>query len=207
MKHKTIVLLVAMLLTIGAASAQEKKGGFALEVGAGTAHFGNFSPVSVFADPTDSYGLVASEHISLGYYGTPGWFMGLTIGYNGGNTSYQHLGETFMDINALLDIRRCLSLNDKFELEAGVAIGLLMHNNYFDYAGDHYSFTRYGASGYFSLGLNYMLQEGQYFGFRATFPAFGSLLGDKPDLPIGLEATDKTQFVGYGLQLSYGIRF
>ena len=104
-------------------------------------------------------------------------------------------------------MNRYNKLNDKFELEAGVAIGLLVHNNAFDYAGDHYTFTRYGASGHFSMGLNYNLHDGQYIGFRATFPSFGSFLNDKPTLPTGLVATDKTQFSGYGLQVSYGIRF
>lgn len=200
-------LILAMCMVALAASAQEKKGGFAFEVGVGTAHFGNFSPVSVFSDPTDSYGLVASEHVSIGYYKKSGWFMGLTLGHDGGSTSFQNLNETFFDINALFDIRRCIKLNDKFELEAGVAIGLLVHNNAFDYANDHYSFTRYGASGHFSMGLNYMLKDGQYIGFRATFPSFGSFLSHKPALPTGLVATDKTQSVGYGLQVSYGFRF
>ena len=203
---KTLVML-ACLLSICVATAQEKNGGFAFEAGAGTAHFGNYSPVSVFADPADSYGLVASEYISMGYYGNEGWFMGLTLGYDNGNTSFLNLSETFFDVNALFDIRRCLKLNDKFELEAGVAIGLLVHNNAFDYANDHYSFTRYGVSGHFSMGLNYMLNEGRYVGFRATFPCFGSFINDIPTLSTGLVASDKAQFVGYGLQVSYGIRF
>lgn len=200
-------LILVMCMVAIATSAQEKKGGFAFEVGAGTAHFGNFSPVSVFSDPTDSYGLVAAEHISAGYYGNSGWFMGLTLGHDGGSTSFQNLNETFFDFNALFDIRRCIKLNDKFELEAGVAIGLLVHNNAFDYANDHYSFTRYGAGGHFSMGLNYMLRDDQYIGLRATFPSFGSFLSDKPALPTGLVATDKTQSIGYGLQVSYGFRF
>jgi len=201
------ILVIAMCMAAIMASAQEKKGGFAFEAGAGTAQFGNYSPVSVFADPTDNYGLVASEHISMGYYGNTGWFMGLTFGYTGGSTSFQNLNETFFDVNALFDIRRCLKLNDRFELEAGMAIGLLVHNNAFDYAGGHYTFTRYGTSGHFSMGLNYMLKEGQYIGFRATFPSFSAFLNEKSSLPAGLIATDKTQFSGYGLQVSYGIRF
>ena len=201
------ILVLAMCLASIVANAQEKKGGFAFEAGAGTAHFGNYSPVSVFADPTDSYGLVASDHISLGYKKSSGLYMGLTLIYDGGNTSFQNLNETFFDVNALFDIRRSLKLNDRFELEAGVAVGLLVHSNAFDYAGDHYSFTRYGTSGHFSMGLNYNLKDGQYIGFRATFPSFGSFLDDKPALPTGLDATDKTQFSGYGLQVSYGIRF
>lgn len=204
---KKVIVLLACVLAISTASAQEKKGGFAIEAGVGTAHFGNFSPVSVFTDPTDSYGLVASEHISAGYYGNSGWYMGLTLGQVGGSTSFQNLNETFFDINALFDIRRCIKLNDKFELEAGAAIGLLVHNNAFDYANEHYSFTRYGASGHFSMGLNCLLKDGQYIGFRAMFPTFGSFISDKPALPTGLEATNKTQSVGYSLQVSYGIRF
>jgi len=201
------IFVLAMCIAAMVANAQDKKGGFAFEVGLGTSHFGNYSPVSVFADPTDSYGLVTSEHFSVGYYSNSGWFMGLTLNYDGGSTSFQNLNEMFFDINALFDIRQCLKLNDKFELEAGVAIGLLVHNNAFDYAGDHYSFTRYGASGHFSMGLNYMLKDGQYIGFRATFPSFGSFLSDKPTLPTGLVATDKTNISGYGLHMSYGVRF
>ena len=196
-----------MCMAAMVANAQEKKGGFAFEVGLGTAQFGNFSPVSVFADPTDRYGMVTSEHLSVGYYESSGWFMGLTLVHDGGNTSFQDLNETFFDLNALFNIRHYFKLSDRFELEAGVAVGLLVHNNAFDYAGEHYSFTRYGSSGHFSMGLNYRLNGGQYIGFRATFPSFGSFLNDKPALPTGLVATDKTQFSGYGLQVSYGIRF
>lgn len=200
-------LILAMCLAAIVANAQEKKDGFSFEVGLGTSYFGNYSPVSSFADPTDSYGLVASEHISVGYNKNSSWFMGLTLIHDGGNTSFQNLNETFFDVNALFDIRRCLKLNDKFELEAGVAMGLLVHNNAFDYAGDHFSFTRYGASGHFSIGLNYNLNDGQYIGFRATFPSFGTFLNNKPSLPTGLVANEQTRLSGYGLQLSYGIRF
>ena len=64
---KIIMILLACFLTIGAATAQEKKGGFALDLGMGTSQFGNYSPLSVFADPTESYTLNPAEHLSLGY--------------------------------------------------------------------------------------------------------------------------------------------
>ena len=199
--------LLAICFVAMAANAQEKKGGFALEVGVGTSNYGNLSPVSVFADPTDSYGFVATEHISVGYYNNNGWFMGLMIDGSGGNTSFQNLNETFLNINTMFDIRRSFKLNDKFDLEVGVAIGLLVHNNFFDYADEHYSYTRYGTSGFASLGLNYKVADNQYIGISARLPYFGSFLDDKPGLPTGLEANNKTQIVGYSLQLSYGIRF
>lgn len=201
------LFLLAICFVAMAANAQEKKGGFALEVGVGTSNYGNLSPVSVFADPTDSYGLVAAEHISVGYYNNKGWFMGLMVDCSAGNTIFQNLNEGFVNINTMFDIRRSFKLNDKFDIEAGVAIGLLVHNNSFDYANEHHSYTRYGSSGFASLGLNYKVSENQYIGLSARFPYFSSFMDDKPSLPTGLEATNKSQTVGYSLQLSYGIRF
>lgn len=200
-----ILFLVCMVAF--AANAQEKKGGFAIEIGMGTSYYGNYSSVSVFADPTDSYHLVASDYIAAGYYDRKGWFAGVSLGSDGGNTAFLNRNETFSNYNAMLEFLDYFKLSEKFELEAGVSFGLLVHNNRFEYANERYSFTRFGACGYLSTGLNYKFKENHYIGIKAIFPHYGLLISDKPELPAGLDVNGTSQFVGYSLQLSYGIRF
>lgn len=200
-----ILFLVCMVAF--AANAQEKKGGFAVEIGMGTSYYGNYSSVSVFADPTDSYHLVASDYIAAGYYDRKGWFAGVSLGSDGGNTAFLNRNERFSNYNIMLEIRDYFKLNECLEIEAGVAFGLLVHNNRFEYANELFSFTRLGACGHLSTGLNYIFKENHYIGIRAIFPRYGLLFSEKPELPTGLEANRTSQFVGYSLQLSYGIMF
>lgn len=204
---RKIIVMLACVLAIGAASAQEKKGCMSFELGIGTTHFGNYSPLSVFADPTDSYSMLATEYVSFGYRHNNGWFVGLTLNNNGGSTSFQSLNESFTNSSAMIDLREFFKLGGRVELETGVALGLLIHRNTFDYDNDHYSFTRLGTSACFLLGLNYLIKENQTIGIRALFPCYGAMLSDKPELPTGLLANDKTQTIGYSLQVGYGIRF
>lgn len=204
---KKVIVMLACALAISAASAQEKKGSMAFELGIGTTHYGNYSPMSVFADPTDSYNLLATEYVSFGYRHSDGWYVGLTLNNDGGNTSFRSLNESFTNSSVMVDLREFFKLGDKIELETGVALGLLIHRNSFDYNNDHYSFTRFGGSGRFTLGMNYLIAENRTIGIRAMFPCYGAMWGDKPELPAGLLANDKTQTIGYSLQLCYGIRF
>lgn len=204
---KKVMILLTCVLTIGAATAQEKKGGFALDLGLGTSQFGNYSPLSVFADPTDTYALIPAEHLSLGYHDGNGWFYGLTLGLRSGNTAFQDKNENFMDISMLLDIRDYFKLTDKLELEVGITGGLLVHNNFFDFMGEHFSPTQLGYEGYLQVGLNYLFKEGHYFGIRAMYPHVGALGNSFPSLPDGVMNNQKKVFTGYSIQLNYGIRF
>lgn len=204
---KKVIVMVACLLAIGAASAQEKNSGLMFSGGFGMSNYGNFPSVSVFADQTDAYGLIPSEQISVGYCHNKSWFVGLTLNYDNGSTSFQNLNERFKNTAILFDIRDYYPLGDKFELEVGAATGWLIRNNSFDYVGDHYSFTRHGFIGYFSLGLNYLFKEGHTIGVRAILPCYGWLQGEKPALPTGLVANEQNRLSGYGIQLSYGVMF
>lgn len=203
---KQYILFLACMATF-AVYAQEKKDGFSFELGMGTSHYGNFPAVSVFADPTDNYNLVASEHFSAGYYNHNGWFAGVSMEFNGGNTAYIDQNESFSNLNIMLDIRDYFKLNERFEMEFGVAFGLLIRNNNFDFANERYSVSRLGACAHLSLGLNYIFKENHYIGIRAIFPEYGLLFSDEPKLPAGFVANAKSQSVGHGIQLSYGIRF
>ena len=204
---KQLIIMLACLLAISAATAQEKKGCMTFELGIGTTNYGNYSPMSVFTDPTDSYSLLATEYVSFGYRHNNGWFVGLTLNNDGGNTSFQSLNESFTNSSVMIDLREFFKLADKVELEAGVALGMLIHRNSFDYDNDHYSFTRYGGSTRFMLGLNYLIKDNQTIGMHVMFPSYGAMWGDKPELPTGLRANDNTQSIGYSLQIGYGIRF
>ena len=204
---KKVIFLLACVLAISTASAQEKKGCMAFEFGIGTTHYGNYSPMSVFSDPTDNYSLLATEYLSFGYRHSNGWFVGLALNNDGGSTSFQSLNESFTNSFVMLDLREFFELGNRIELETGVALGLLIHRNSFDHDNDHYSFTRFGGSAYFLLGMNYLIKENRTIGIRAMFPCYGALWGESPELPTGLEATNKTQSVGYSLQVGYGIRF
>lgn len=204
---RKILVMLACMLAIGTMSAQEKKGGFSFEGGVGTACFGNYSPVSVFADGTDRYSLVGLSHASFGYYGKSGWFMGLSLDGASGSTAFNGFNESFDHITAMYDIRCIRKVSSKLELEAGVAIGLLVQNNSFDYAGNLYSFSRLGVSGQCQLQLNYLFTENLYMGFRIAYPCVGALMGDKPSLPAGLMPNEKTQFSGYNMSVNFGFRF
>ena len=204
---KKSIILLACVLAMGAASAQEKKGGLEIEIGGGTTRYGGFSPVSAFTDPTESYGLIPTEHMSVGYRENTGWFIGITLNHDAGHTAFQNLNEKFMNLNALVDVRHYAMLSDRFELMLGAAVGLLVHNNTFDFGNTDHSFTRYGFGGHFSTGLNYVIDEHTYIGIQASFPCIGSFMGKAPTLPGGLTATSHNQLVGYGLQVTYGLRF
>ena len=204
---KKIIVMLACVLAIGAASAQEKKGGLVFECGIGTTRYGNYSAMSVFADPSDSYSLLPTKYVTFGYRHSDGWFVGLTLNNDGGNTSFQTLNERFINSNILLDLRRFFTMTDRIELVTGVEMGLLIHRNTFDYDNDHYSFRRHGMSARYLMGLNYQLTKNQIFGIRVLLPFYGSLTGDKPELPTGLSANDKTRSIGCGFQFGYGIEF
>lgn len=93
------------------------------------------------------------------------------------------------------------------ELEVGVAGGLLMHKNSFDYMDQHYSPTRLGYEGHLTLGLNYLFKEGHYLGIRAMIPQFGTLMDAPAGLPEGLTPNSRIMLSGCTFQLNYGIRF
>ena len=204
---KKVIVLLSCVLAISSASAQGKKGWLVYELGIGTSHYGNYSPMSVFSDPTGNYSLLATAYVSFGYRHNDGWFVGLTLNNDGGNTSFQSLNESFTNSSVMIDLRKVFELGDRIELEAGVDLGLLIHRNSFDYFNDHFSFTRLGFSACSQMGVNYLIKENQTIGIRALFPCYGAMLSDKPELPTGLLANDKTQTIGYSLQVGYGIRF
>ena len=201
------IAFLAICMVAMVAGAQESRGGFMAELGIGMNRYGNFPALSVMTDPTDSYGGIFSEQISLGYLSNNGTYYGLTFGENSGSTSALSINEAFANINVMLDIRDYFKLGSRMELELGVACGLLVHlNSIDDSMGDHHTYSRLGMAGHFSVGLHYMLSDRHCVGLRAL-PTVGNLMGDKPDLPTGLTATNQQQMNGFALQLTYSVRF
>lgn len=201
-----------MLCMAAIGNAQEKKGGIRFETGLGFTCFGNYPAVSVFTDPVDKYGLIPTDHFTLGYRTSYNFFYGLTVGSRGGYTSYRELDEVLFDIDVMADLRLIYPIGSRTELELGVSAGLLIHNNSFDFANDTYSFSRTGFAGHFTAGLNYNLSSRVYVGVHLQCPYGGTLWGDKAELPaavqaVGYESTNIKTLYGYGVQFKWGFKF
>lgn len=210
---KKTLILTALLCVAAVCGAQETKGGFMAEVGLGFSKFGNYAPVSAFVDPTESYSMIPSEHITLGYRFKNNAFVGLNIGSRGGNTSFRELDENFFDIDIMAEVRRIFPLGHRFEFEAGAALGYLLHGNAYEFAGNTESTSRGGFSCHVMMGVNYRLSEKTYIGLHAQLPYYANIGSDGVELPAGftaatgLEATTAPAISGYSLQASVGIRF
>lgn len=206
---KSIVLSICLFIGMMAA-AQEKKGGFALELGYGASTFGNYSALSAFEDHTERHTAISAEHISAGYHHPNGYFIGMTANIEQGKTSMIQLGETFTNLYAMIDIRNYYKLGEKISLESGVAYGLLIRLNTFNDNNDPNSIstsTRYGMGGHFATGLHYAISEDCTIGVRVLFPQSGILFGEAKRELHGLDPNSQNHLAGHSVQLNVFKRF
>lgn len=209
---KKTLILTALLCVAAVCGAQETKGGFMTEAGLGFSKFGNYAPVSAFVDPTESYSMIPSEHITLGYRFKNNAFVGLTIGSRGGNTSFRELDENFFDLDIMADFRDYVPLGNRFELETGAALGVLFHGSGYEFAGNIESAARFGFCCNFEMGINYKSSKHTFVGLHAQLPYYANIGSEPAELPaaltaLGYTATDAPQMTGCSIQFTFGIRF
>lgn len=143
---KKVIVMLACVLAIGAASAQEnntKK--FELGCNIGMTTFTNYSGISLFQDATDSYSNW-SEAIHLGYR-INNTLLGIQAQYAILNTSAIALNETAMWWNFSLMLRHYIPIGGNWETLLGLRFGFSVLENSFKYLGDDYSRTRLGMNG------------------------------------------------------------
>lgn len=203
---KKVIVMLACVLAIGAASAQENKTQkFELGANVGITTFNNYSALSLFQDAADSYSNW-SESIHFGYR-MDNTMYGLKFGYSLFSTSAVAVNERCNQLNFGVMLRRYAKINNRFEGLFGLGFNATYWGNTFSYLGDDYSRSRWGMDAEFEIGLNYVLEDGNYFGVRAGYTVSGSTFKKDLDLPTGLNANDKRTYGGYTLSLQYGIRF
>ena len=202
---KKVIVILAAVLAIGAASAQENTKKFELGCNIGMTTFTNYSGISLFQDATDSYSNW-SEAIHLGYRINNSLF-GIQFQYSILNTSAIALNETAIWWNTSLMLRHYIPIGGNWETLLGLKFGFSVMANGFEYLGDNYARTRLGIDGEFETGILYRFNSGNYVGFRAAFNVNGSHFDKDLNLPAGLVANDKRTFGGYSLMLQYGLSF
>lgn len=195
--------MLAVVLAIGAASAQENTKKFELGCNIGMTTFSNYSALSLFQDATDSYSNW-SEAIHLGYR-INNTLLGIQAQYAILNTSAIALNETAMWWNFSLMLRHYIPIGGNWETLLGLRFGFSVLENSFKYLGDDYSRTRLGMNGEFETGILYRFNSGNFVGLRAAFNVNGSHFDKDLNLPTGLVANDKRTFGGYSLMLQYGL--
>lgn len=203
---KKVIVTLACVLAIGAASAQEnntKK--FELGCNIGMTTFSNYSALSLFQDATDSYSNWSGA-IHFGYR-INNSLLGVQAQHAHFNTSALALDETAMWWNFSLMLRHYIPIGGNWETFYGLKFGLSVTENSFKYLGDDYSRTRLGMNGEFETGIHYRFDNGNHIGLRVAFNLYGSHFDKDLNLPAGLNANDKRFYGGYTLSLQYGIRF
>ena len=202
---KKVIVMLACVLAIGAASAQENSKKFELGCNIGMTTFTNYSGISLFQDATDSYSNW-SEAIHLGYRSNNSLF-GIQFQYAILNTSAIALNETAIWWNFSPMLRHYIPIGGNWETLLGLKFGFSVMTNGFEYLGDNYARTRLGIDGEFETGILYRFNSGNYVGLRAAFNVNGSHFDKDLNLPAGLVANDKRTFGGYSLMLQYGLSF
>lgn len=200
---KKVIVMLACVLAISAASAQENTKKFELGCNIGMTTFTNYSGISLFQDATDSYSNW-SEAIHLGYR-INNTLLGIQAQYAILNTSAIALNETAMWWNFSLMLRHYIPIGGNWETLLGLRFGFSVLENSFKYLGDDYSRTRLGMNGEFETGILYRFNSGNFVGLRAAFNVNGSHFDKDLNLPAGLVANDKRTFGGYSLMLQYGL--
>ena len=197
--------MLAAVLAIGAARAQENTKKFELGCNIGMTTFTNYSGISLFQDATDSYSNWSGA-IHFGYR-INNSLLGVQAQHAHFNTSALALDETAMWWNFSLMLRHYIPIGGNWETLLGLRFGFSVLENSFKYLGDDYSRTRLGIDGEFETGILYRFNSGNYVGLRAAFNVNGSHFDKDLNLPAGLVANDKRTFGGYSLMLQYGLSF
>ena len=202
---KKVIIMLACVLAIGAAGAQENKSKkFELGVGFGMTTFNNYSALSLFQDAMPSY-IAWGETIHFGYRRNNG-MLGLKFNCATFNTSAITLNETSGPLGFSLMVRHDASISKHFEIIFGVSCGLTAWVNTFSYQGTEYSRVRWCTNGECEIGLNYFNDIG-YVGLRAGIIVTGRDSKKEMDLPAGLVANVRKNFDGYFIAMQYGVRF
>lgn len=208
---KVFFAMVAVLMLCVAAKAQDKNKSFAIGVGSGITYFGNYSPLSLYADDTPDN--LSKMGFSLDYhkYLNDGpFYLGVEASVCGLHTSAIENKELAGLGNLSFAMGADFSLwsnakGDSWEIPVEIKIGPSMMVNEIVYDGARKDFYRWGAMGSFGLGLNYC---GEYFSVGLSNTAFvGGNFVNKVTLPDGMENNTENGSWFYGYRLMLNVAF
>ena len=208
---KKITLIVALLLAAFVVKAQDDRSGFKLELDLGAVQYTNWSALSVFDDGmiNQTYGLINSDRLIIGYRGNKGIYGGIGIGYEKGNAP--QFKEEFLHINIIGDFKYYYRLTDRFDLVEGLEFQYIIGKNRFEFLNKDYDVNHNGWTFALNLGVNFNITDDQYVGIKASWPCLGGM--DKSDLPSEVASTElvsentRTDLYGYRIGLTWGITF
>ena len=201
MKKLSLVAVLVAFAGVVMAQGVEKKNEIGLGLGSNT--FFNYPALSLFQDNQPEYTSTA-ERITYGHR-TNNHMWGAVLDVNGAYTSQVAYNESVLGIGLSVMYRHYGQLGQHLEPYAGVKLGGSMLMNTYDIA-EHGDVTRWGLIGGFELGLNYVFDNGNFLGISTSCEFMGSLSNDY-ELPLGTLKNERTGIFGYGLMITYGIRF
>lgn len=204
------LFLLTLCLASGIAFAQNtetKKFECGANVGVNTLL--NYSPVSNFPDNTATYSSVG-ESIHFGYRKN-NTLLAVKVGTTNFSTSAIDKNELTANYRFGLMARRYANINDHFETYIGASLYASLWAATYN-GMDYRNTSTWGSNGEVEIGLNYILENGHYFGIRGGLTVGGSkgtptsseLL---PENSSSLSLNLKQFYTGYSLSIQYGIRF
>lgn len=202
---KSIILMLLFFVALSG-FAQEKTRHFELSANSSILTLTNYPALSLFEDNTPSYSNY-SQGVNLGYVLGKN-VVGVQLQSIVFNTFATALDESVRCFSTGLYVRRYDPLSSKIELSLGLNLGLNLVQNTFR-SDDAYSSSewRNGLNCQTEIGLNYRLGNGAFFGLSAGFDLGGSLNHANISIPAGWNGNPKSNFGGYRLSLTYGLRF
>ena len=201
-KTLAIVLFVAECVT---AMAQSGYRGIVLNANVGMSSYDANSAISMFCS-TERISTVSGTAITIGYRNDCRMY-GARVGFNILTVAHGSLEEVINPYEFLLLMRRYLPLSDKFELYTGISVGFAMVFNAFEYQGVQYSYTRYGVSEDFEVGIDYRLSGASSIGLHAAVSPLRSLFNDSAKLPDGLTGNRNNAYGGCSVSIQYSLGF
>lgn len=200
------VIVTILFVAFGIVTyAQGDYKGFVLNASTGLNSYDASSAVSLFSS-NERLSTVSGAAITAGYR-NGAMMYGLRAGFTMFTTVHGPVEELVNPWDFSLMIRRYLPLGERFELYTGFSVGFGLVLNSFDYLEKNYSYTRYGITEEFELGLDYRLSGATSVGIRAAVSPFSGLFDKGGKLPDGLTKNGSTSLSGYSLSLHYSIDF
>ena len=200
--------IIATMLFVAfgiAVSAQGDYKGFVLNASTGYNSYDASSGVSLFSSG-ERLSSVSGAAITAGYR-NGAMMYGLRAGFTTFTTVHGRVEELVNPWEFSLMMRRYLPLGERFELYTGLSVGFGLVFNSFDYLGTNYSYTRYGITEDFELGLDYRISGATSVGLRAAVSPFSGLFDKGTKLPDGLSKNGNTSLNAFSVSLQYSIDF
>jgi len=207
---KVFFTMVVLLMLCVAAKAQDKNKSFTIGAGSGITYFGNYSPLSLYADDTPDCLSKIGFSVDYHKYLNGMFYLGVEASVCGLHTSaiankeLAGLGNLSFAMGADVPLWRN-AMGNGWEIPVEIKVGPTMMVNEIVYDGVRKDFYRWGAMGSFGFGLNYC---GENFSIGLSNTAFvGGNFVNKVTLPDGMENNTENGSWFYGYRLMLNVAF